>query len=329
MSQAYNSFHHMIKSHLSLPPNDVILVTGGAGYIGSVLVNTLVKKGYFVRVIDREPPAESMPSQVEFIQEDIRRAPKDILKNVASVIHLAALSNETLANRYPEETKEINTKATIHLAKKAKEEGVSRFIFASSSSIYDVGIASERGEQAENAQIFPDGEYSISKYNAEKALLTLSDQNFSVIILRKATVCGYSPNMRLDLVVNAMIKSVLEKGIIKVFCKGLQWRPLISVDDVARVYHKSLIGPKDKIGGQIFNIGTDNFRVRDIALLIQKTMKKHFSINPEILFEHDDRTDRSYRIITTKAKEILAFIPEDTIEQTIIDLVVKIKQKSI
>lgn len=310
-------------------PKETILVTGGAGYIGRVLIDTLIRKGYRVRVIDIQPLAEKLSPNLEWIQEDIRKFPEDIFKNVSAVIHLAALSNERLANSNPKETKEINVSAAINLAKKAKKAGVSRFIFASSSSIYDVGILNERGEQTEDARVFPTGEYSISKYEAEKGLLSISDKNFTVVILRKATVCGYSSNMRFDLVVNAMVKNLLEKGYIKVFSKGLQWRPLISVVDVAGVYCRSLIAPKDKIGGQIFNISFDNFKVKDIASLTQKTMIKRFSINPQIVFEQNNRLDRSYRITTTKAKDVLKFIPKITIGQTIIDLVMRIKQEKI
>lgn len=305
-----------------------ILITGGSGYIGSVMVNYLLKKGFFVCVIDTTPFSGHISQQYkkkfEYIQNDIRTIKPMLLKNIFAVIHLAAFSNETSSDKNPKETKKVNTLATITLAQMAKKMNVKRFIFASSSSIYDKSMDKEDGPKSENAQFSPTGAYSISKYEAEKELLTLSNKKFFVVILRKATVCGFSSTMRFDLVVNAMVKSALTNGLIRVYCKGLQWRPLISVTDVARAYCKSLIAPKHKVAGQIFNIGLNNFRVRDIASLIQETMKKHFSLYPKIIFEQDDRKDRSYRIITTKAKDILGFTPKITIEETIIDLVKKL-----
>lgn len=305
-----------------------ILITGGSGYIGSVLVSYLLKKGLFVRVVDILPFSGYIPQQyekkIEYIQSDIKKKEPMLLKNIFAVIHLAALSNEASSDKNPNETKEVNTLTTIALAQKAKELNVKRFIFASSSSIYDKGMSKEDGPKSENTQVSPTGAYSISKYEAEKKLLTLSDKKFSVVILRKATVCGFSPVMRFDLVVNAMVRSALTKGYIQVYCKGLQWRPLISAGDVTLAYYKVLTAPKQNVAGQIFNIGFGNFRVEDIALLVQKTMVKHFSLHPKIIFEQDDRKDRSYRINVNKAKYIFGFTPKMTIEETIIDLVKKL-----
>jgi len=305
-----------------------ILITGGSGYVGSILVSYLLKKGLSVRVIDILPFTGPIPRQCkrkfEYIQNDIRKIEPMLLKNIFAIIHLAAFSNETSSDKDPNETKKVNTLATIALAQKAKELNVKRFIFASSSSLYDKGIDKEDGPKNEQESITPLGHYATSKHNAEIKLLELADKNFCVVIFRKATVLGYSPNMRFDLVVNAMVRSVLKNGYIRVYCKGFQWRPLINIDDVARAYYKTLTAPKQNIARQIFNIGFGNFRVRDITSLVQETMVKHFSIHPKIIFEQDDRKDRSYRIITTKAKNVLGFTPKITIEETIIDLVKKL-----
>lgn len=305
-----------------------ILITGGSGYIGSVLVNYLLKKSLFVVVIDILPFSGHIPQQYkkrfEYIQSDIRKIKTTLLKNIYAIIHLAAFSNEASSDKNPNETKKVNRLAAIALARKAKKMNVERFIFASSSSIYDKGMDKEDGPKSENAQVSPAGVYSISKYEAEKELLILSGKKFSVAIPRKATVCGFSPVMRFDLVVNAMVRSVLTNGYIRVYCKGLQWRPLISVGDVAQAYYRILIAPKQSVAGQIFNIGFGNFRVRDIALLVQKTMVKHFSLHPKIIFEQDDRKDRSYRINVKKTKHVLGFTPKTTIEDAIIDLVKKL-----
>lgn len=302
-------------------PLNKILITGGSGYIGSVLIDTLKKKGIPLRIIDIAPLSKDLINKkVEFVLGDIRDVSNDIFHDISSVIHLAGISNDTTANRNPQETKDVNTTATTVLAKKAKKAGVGRFIFASSSSIYDLGIHNERGAQKEEASVSPSGLYSISKYEAEKALLTLSNSDFVVVILRKATVCGFSPVMRFDLVVNAMIRNVIEKGCIRVFCKGVQWRPLISVHDVAMAYYKTLIVPTQRVNGQIFNIGLNNLKVADIAILVQKTLRKHFSLNPPIVFEQDGKEDRSYRIIVDKAKKSLRFTAKVSIEDTIVNL---------
>lgn len=305
-----------------------ILITGGSGYVGSVLVNYLLKKGLFIKVIDILHFSGNIPQQYkknfEYIQNDIRKIEPMMLKDVFAIIHLAAFSNETSSDKNPTKTKKINTLATIALARKAKKMNVKRFLFASSSSIYDKGVNKKDGPKSEKTQVFPTGAYSISKYDAEKELLTLSDKKFSVVILRKATICGFSSVMRFDLVVNAMVRSALADGYIRVFCKGLQWRPLISVSDVAQAYYKILTASEQNVAGQIFNIGFCNFRVRDIASLVQKTMVKHFSLHPKIIFEQDDRKDRSYQINIDKAKSILGFTSKTTIEEAIIDLVKKL-----
>lgn len=312
----------------TLQAQQKILITGGSGYIGSVLVSYLLKKNLFVRVIDILPFSGHIPQKYkkkfEYIQSDIRKIKPTLLKNIFVIIHLAAFSNETSSDKNPNETKKVNTLAAIALAQKAKKMNVKRFIFASSSSIYDKGIDEEDGPKSESTQVFPTGAYSISKYEAEKELLALSDKKFSVAILRKATVCGFSSTMRFDLVVNAMVRSALANGSIRVYCKGLQWRPLISAGDVAQAYYKILTAQKQNVAGQIFNIGFCNFRVRDIALLVQETMVKHFSLHPKIIFEQDDKKDRSYRINVNKAKYILGFTPKITIEEVIIDLVKKL-----
>lgn len=318
----------MSKSTYSI--NRKVLVTGGSGYIGSVLVTKLIAKNYAVRVLDKTYPQNEILSLIkrrgEFILEDIESVPKLLFEGISSVIHLAAISNEPTADSNPKETRKINTIATVQLAKKAKKARVKRFIFASSSSIYDLGLGNENGPRDEKAEVTPSGIYSISKHEAEKGLLKLADTTFLVVILRKGTVCGYSPHMRYDLVVNAMAKNALKTGVIKVFCRGLQWRPLIDIEDVAEAYYKALIGDSDDVDGQIFNIVFDNYKVLDIAFLIQSTLKKHFSIKTKILFALDDRKDRSYRISNKRARRLLGFTPRVSIEQSVVKLVNHIKK---
>ncbi len=311
--------------------NDKVLVTGGSGYIGSTLVLSLLKKRLSVRVIDIAPFHTPVPSiyqkRFEFIQSDFRQIEDSHLQDVFAIIHLAAFSDEASANLDPVETKAVNTDATIALAKKAKGIGVKRFIFASSSSLYDLGIDQENGAKSEDDAIFPTGNYSTSKHQAEIGLLEVMDKDFFVVILRKGTVFGYSPTMRFDLVVNAMIKKALTGGIIKVFCRGLQWRPLLSVDYAAAAYYCALKAPASKISGQIFNIAYDNFLVKDIAKIVQSTLATQFATQSEIVFEHDDRKDRSYRINTQKARDVLGFTAQLPFKEAIIRLAKHVQEK--
>lgn len=309
-------------------PQIKILLTGGCGYVGSVLIRRLIKDGYTIRNLDIAPLNPQFYRQhkkeVEFIREDIRNIKSHVFNDIETVIHLAAISDDSSADKNPSETHAVNTLATLMLAKKAKNLGVRRFIFASSSSIYNMGMDRETGEKNEEAAVSPSGCYSISKYAAEKELLKLADKNFCVVIFRKGTLYGFSPKMRFDLVVNAMVKHGIKDKVIKVFCRGLQWRPLLSIEDAVSAYQKLLIIPAYKINRQIFNIAYDNFLVRDIALIVQKTLDRHFFIKTAVIFEHDEKKDKSYRIKTEKIKRVLDFAPTHSLEQSIIDLAKKL-----
>lgn len=308
-----------------------ILLTGGSGYIGSILSSKLIREGLDVFILDLKKPKKSLlqkhSSHISFLQSDIRKITPRVFKDVSCVIHLAGISDEAGAARHPRLTKDINTLAAIKLAKKAKKEGVERFIFASSSSVYDIGIEQEEGAKRETAMVFPSGPYSISKHNAEKGLLSLSSKDFSVVILRKATVSGFSPHMRFDLVVNSMVKNVLERGYLRVFNKGAQWRPLISINDVADAYHTALIRPRERVSGHIFNIGFENYLVKDIAKMVKMTYKKYFDMNPKILYEESAMKGRSYRMDTKKANKLMGYTAKISIEDVILDLIKEFKKK--
>lgn len=308
-----------------------ILITGGAGYIGSVLIESLSRKGFEIKVYDKFYFGKNTigyPSdKIEIIKGDIRTPPDNLFDYVTDVIHLAGLSNDPTADFNPKANWEINTLATKKLAKRAMQKGVSRFIFASSCSIYDLGMENANEVKNETVEVHPQSHYSFSKYQAEKEILKLSDNNFCVVILRKGTVCGFSPRMRYDLVINTMVKKAFTEGMIRVYCRGLQWRPIIDVEDVAQAYFTVLKAPHKKVNGQIFNISLDNFLIKDIAYIVQKTLKKYFAMNVKIIFEQDNKKDRSYRVANDKAKKILHFIPKISIEESVVKLVKNIKRK--
>lgn len=300
--------------------NKKVLVTGGSGYIGLVLIDKLVEKGFHVRALDINPLANTKKG-IDFILGDVKNVSSRVLMDVSSVIHLAGVSSDTSANRDAQETWKINTLATATLAKKAKMAGVKRFIFASSASIYDYGLQDEKGLQNEDADVYPSGHYSISKHQAEIELLKLVDKDFCVTILRKGTVYGYSPKMRWDLVINAMAKSAIQEGIIRVFSEGKQWRPLISITDAIEAYSLMLLAPSKTISGQIFNVAYNNFLVKDIADIVQQVLLKQFHINSSIGFFEPNKKARSYRISSEKAKKILGFKPKESIEKEVIRIV--------
>ena len=308
-----------------------ILVTGGAGYLGAVLSEKLAKEGFDVRIFDRfyfgRDKIRHLNGTVEAVEGDIRKPPADLFDDVDSIIHLAALSNDPTAEFNPAANRVINTLAAKKLAKMAKIRGVRRFVFASSCSIYDLGMENGHGVRDELSKVSPKAAYSKSKYLAEKVLKELASNKFDVVILRKGTVFGFSPRMRYDLVVNTMVKNALSSGVIKIFCKGVQWRPLVDIEDVARAYMMALLAPSEKVNRQIFNISLGNFLVKDLALDVAKTLKKYFKVNPKIIFENDDKKDRSYSVSADKAKKILNFVPKVSVEESIVRMVKGIREK--
>jgi len=309
------------------------LVSGGAGYLGSVLCKTLIDRGFDIKIYDkfyfgRKSIENLMVGNNEFIEGDIRDLPEGLFDNVSAVIHLAGLSNDPTANFNPKMNKEINTDATVSLAKKAKKAGVKRFIFASTASIYDMGIGTNDNLKDENSTVKPMHPYSSSKYEAEKQLLKLNDENFAVVILRKGTIHGYSPRMRYDLVVNIMVRNILIDRPIRVFCKGVQWRPLIDIRDVVEAYRLVLTVPSKLVSGEIFNVTENNYQIKDLAKEIHH-VATNFDFKSEVVFEDDDKKDRSYRISNKKIKGRLGFVPRFTLEDSIKELIKRIKEDGV
>ena len=307
-----------------------ILVTGGAGYVGSVLVDNLVSHGYNVKIFDRfyfgKNHLRHLHNRVELIQGDIRHSPSTLFRNISAVIHLAGLSNDPTAEFNPKANNEINTKATIDLALQARKSGVTRFVFASSCSVYDTGVEKENGIKTENTVVIPHSPYPLSKIMAEKGLLRLHDDSFCVTVLRKGTVYGFSPRMRYDLIVNSMVRDALRLGLVYVYCRGVQWRPLVSIDDVADAYILVLQAPSKAIGGQIINISYDNFTAKDVAKHVTQALKKYYSKGIKIVYKEDNKKDRSYRVSSDKARKLLRFDAKQSIEQSVKIMIEKIRR---
>ena len=190
-----------------------VLLTGGAGYIGVVLLKKLLKKNYTVRLLDNflfgKDSLKPYIKKIEVVAKDIRKVAKKDLDGIEAVIHLAGLSNDPMAEFDPKANFEINTQGTIRLAGLCKELRIKRFTFGSSASIYHRGILKRTRVQHEEMLVRPKAAYSVSKYKAENELLKMADENFTPIIFRQGTVYGFSPRMRYDLVVNTMLKTCL------------------------------------------------------------------------------------------------------------------------
>jgi len=301
-----------------------ILVTGGAGYVGSVLIPKLLNEGYEVKVIDLYMYGDNVLDSVKDnpnlkqIKGDIRDRGllEKELKGVDAVIHLACISNDPSYELDPELGKSINYDAFIDLVDISKKKGVKRFIYASSSSVY--GIKNE-DNVTEDLPLEPLTDYSKYKALCEDYLLEQRAPGFVTLILRPATVCGYSPRLRLDLSVNILTNHAVNKGKITVFGGG-QRRPNIHIEDVTDLYVLTLRYPDEKIDGKVFNAGYYNMKMIEIARTVQEVVSREMHKNkPEIVTSPTD-DNRSYHISSEKIKRELGFEAKRPVEEAVKDL---------
>lgn len=280
-----------------------ILVTGGAGYLGSRLVPMLIEQGHEIRLFDHAFFGHAhIPAQakIDFVREDMRSLVCNpvlldrLLDPCDCVIHLAAISNDPSAELSPILTEQVNFHGTAVLAEAAKKKGV-RFIFSSSCSIY--GHKENDGEIDENGALLPLTAYAESKVKAEKALLDLKSPDWSPVILRNGTLFGYSPRMRFDLVVNIFSMYSTLYNEIKIFSGGHQWRPFLHVADCARAF--CFFASKKDCKHTVYNIAHQNRSVTDLIEIFQK-------LNPKlkVTYTNNEVTDkRDYRVTTQRMKE--------------------------
>ncbi|MFC1496436.1 NAD-dependent epimerase/dehydratase family protein, partial [Candidatus Margulisiibacteriota bacterium] len=264
---------------------DIFLVTGGAGYIGSVLVNDLVKKGKKVRVFDKlyfgDSGLRGIKNKIDLIQGDVRQFPTAVLDGVTAVIHLGSLSNDPTAEFDPKANKEINYEGTMRVAEACIIKGVKRMTFASSAAVIGFHVDSIADEKYKPN---PQSEYSQSKLDAENGIKSLHSSKFSPVVIRQATVYGFSPRMRWDLVVNTMTKDAYSKKKIHVYCAGDNWRPLVHVKDVVRAHLACLQAPEKKVAGQIFNLVDKNYRILELGHWVKEILKDFIEVEVEVLF---------------------------------------------
>jgi nucleoside-diphosphate-sugar epimerase len=259
-----------------------VLVTGAGGYIGTSLVPMLLAAGYKVRALDRFFfGRELMPQheQLEMIQADSRRLDASYLDGVDHVIDLVAISNDPSGELFQDATYQINHESRVHCATLAKAAGVKRYVLPSSCSIY--GFQDPEVRCDETYQTNPLTTYAKANELAEHGVLPLADDKFCVVVLRQATVYGYSPRMRFDLAINGMTFGAWKTGVLPLMRDGTQWRPMVHVRDTASAQMFMLAAPREQVNGQLFNVGSDqnNYQLGPLAEEVCATLPKEIRID--------------------------------------------------
>lgn len=301
-----------------------ILLTGVSGYIGSVLVKKLLAKGYAVRALDAlifgDESIKDVRNKIELVIGDIRDAKPSIMDGVDAVIHLAGFSTDPISQYDPHLTVMVNTMATKHLAKLAKERGIKRFIYASTCSVYfTLNSSSELPVYKETDTINPVSCYGITKRCSEQALEYMTDADFQPTIFRKGTSYGLSPRMRYELLLNAFAKDAMLKRQLTINGSGDIWRAMTDVQDIVDAYIKAIELPFEKVGGKIFNVADKNWNIMEIAQKVKDIIKEvkeidiDFKINPNI-------NTRNYKVDTSLFKETFDFKPSRNIKDVLIEI---------
>lgn len=301
-----------------------VLVTGGAGYVGSLLIPTLLEDGYEVTVFDimyfGDDHLPKDNPRLTVVEGDLRNTPafEAAVQGHDAVIHLACISNDPSFELDSALSKSINYDCFEPMVVAAKNAGVKRFIYASTSSVYGV---SDAPDVREDHPLVPLTDYNKYKGMCEPLLFKHQADDFTCVTIRPSTVCGYGPRLRLDLTVNILTNHAVNKGKITVF-GGEQYRPNLHIKDMVRAYQLLLSLPSEKIQGETFNVGFRNLQVKEIAQIVKKVVEEEM---PElggidVEFTPSDDT-RSYRVNSDRIKEKLGFEPIFTVEDAVRDLV--------
>lgn len=299
-----------------------VLITGNDGYIGSVLAPMVRDAGHEVKGLDTRLfegcSLGPEPAETDVLLLDVRDVEGRHLRGFDSIIHLAGIANDPLGHLDPQRTYEVNHLASVRLGRLAKQAGVERFVFASSCSLY--GAASSDDLLTETAPFNPVTPYGRSKVLAERDLSQLADDRFSPVFLRNATVYGYSPRLRLDLVVNEFVASAFARGEVFIKSDGSPWRPLVHIEDVARAALAAIEAERKAVHNEAFNVGrtTENYQVRDVADFVADALPES-----RVTYEEGGGPDlRSYRVDFSKAEGGLpGFQPRWTVPDGIRELV--------
>ncbi|MBL6613438.1 MAG: NAD-dependent epimerase/dehydratase family protein [Reyranella sp.] len=296
-----------------------VLVTGGAGYVGAILVPKMIEAGYKVTVLDLFMYGEdvlkgSRGPNLREVKGDIRDAEvvKQALQGCDAVIHLACISNDPSFELNPDLGRSINLDAFVPLVRASKAAGVKRFVYASSSSVYGI---KDGVEVTEDLSLEPLTDYSKFKAECEVLLKQEEAPGFTTVTIRPATVCGYSPRQRLDVVVNILTNLGVHKGEVSVF-GGAQLRPNIHIEDMADAYMLLLQAPDEKVNGKVYNAGYENHSVMQLAEMVQR------NVGPHVKLKVQNTNDmRSYHVSSKKIKDELGFEAAHSIEDAVVDLI--------
>ena len=291
-----------------------LLIAGGAGYVGSVLIPRLIERGYKVDVVDLFWFGNHLPRQAGILNKDIFHLTVEDLEPYDQVIFLAGLSNDPMAEYSPSKNFIFNAAAPAYLGYIAKIAKVKRYIYACSCSVYGYTENELYDETRAVSSSYP---YGISKLQGEQAVMQLVDDKFSVISLRKGTISGYSPRMRLDLIINTMFKTAMRDRTITVNNPSI-WRPILSIEDAATAYIRA-VETNQKISG-IFNVASGNYTVGEVADLIKSAVEERLSLRISLCIKHI-QDFRNYKVSVEKAANVLSFHPTGNVKSIVGNLI--------
>jgi len=290
-----------------------ILIAGGAGYVGSHLIPVLLEHGYEVEVVDLMWFGNYLPESVKVAKRDLFKCKERDLEIYDQIIFLAGLSNDPMAEYDPSKNFVYNAALPSYLAFVAKNAGVKRFIYASSCSVYGYTVNELYDE---DCPVTSNSPYGISKLQGERGVIQQHDENFSVIALRKGTICGFSPRMRLDLIVNTMFKFAMSEKSLTVNNASI-WRPILDIRDAATAYLRAVQANYSLSG--VYNIASDNYTVGQVGDLVKYEVEKLTGEKVGIAIKQIEDY-RNYKVTIDKAKTHLGFQPRYTVTDIIENL---------
>ena len=290
-----------------------ILVAGGAGFIGSVVVPKLADRGYEVDVVDWCWFGNHLPKNVKLIKKNIFDITEEELKAYEQVIFLGGVSNDPMAEFSPKDNFIYNSSLPAFLCYMAKKAGVKRFIYAGSCSVYGYTVDELYDEESPTVSAYP---YGISKLQGELSVMQMKDENHSVICFRQGTVCGYSPRMRLDLVINTMFKNAISLGQITLNNPAI-WRPIVSLQDLSDAYIRA-VEASDEISG-VFNISSANYTLGQLGDIVKERIEERTGKTIKMQINHN-KDFRNYKVSCDKAARVLGYVPKDDAAAIVDDL---------
>ncbi|HZQ23577.1 MAG TPA: SDR family oxidoreductase [Terriglobales bacterium] len=291
-----------------------LLIAGGAGYVGSVLIPKLQERGYKVDVVDLFWFGNHLPRQTGILNKDIFHLTAEDLHAYDQVIFLGGLSNDPMAEYSPSKNFIFNAAAPAYLGYIAKIAKVKRYVYASSCSVYGYTENELYDETRPVSSSYP---YGISKLQGEQAVMQLVDKDFSVISLRKGTISGYSPRMRLDLIINTMFKTAMRDHTITVNNPSI-WRPILSIEDAATAYTRA-VEANQSISG-VFNVASGNYTVGEVGDLIKTAIEERLDARVNLVIKHV-QDFRNYKVSIEKAANVLSFHPTGDVKAIVNNLI--------